>query len=121
MIMVRNAGGHVLLERRPPAGVWGGLWGFPQCGADDDPQEWAREHLGVEIETPVRWRPLRHTFSHFHLDIEPVAARCRDPSTRVMEGSEQVWYNSRQPPDRGFAAPVRRLLNMLSSELEESP
>ena len=28
MIMIRDRRGRVLLQRRPPTGLWGGLWGF---------------------------------------------------------------------------------------------
>ncbi len=119
MIMVRNVDDRVLLERRPPTGIWGGLWGFPECSPDQEPKAWANEHLGIKIGTAVRWPTLRHTFSHFHLDIEPVVVRHRPGGVRIMEGPERVWYNSRQPPDRGLAAPVRRLLDMLQSKTEE--
>ena len=121
MIMVRNADGCVLLEHRPPTGVWGGLWGFPECSLNEEPEAWANEHLGIETGTTVRWPTLRHTFSHFHLDIEPVEVRNGQGGACVMEGPERVWYNSRQSPDRGLAAPVRRLLDMLRSETEELP
>src|SRR5215469_9611766 len=71
MLLVRQAD-TVLLERRPPAGLWGGLWGFPEIAADADPRHWCRARFGAAPEA-VRPRPrLRHTFSHFHLDIEPV-------------------------------------------------
>jgi A/G-specific adenine glycosylase len=31
MLLLRTMDGEVLLERRPPAGIWGGLWSFPEC------------------------------------------------------------------------------------------
>ncbi|HVC37268.1 MAG TPA: A/G-specific adenine glycosylase, partial [Gammaproteobacteria bacterium] len=37
--------GRVMLERRPPAGIWGGLWGFPELPADREVVEWCRSHL----------------------------------------------------------------------------
>jgi A/G-specific adenine glycosylase len=111
MIMIQDGGGRVLLQRRPPAGLWGGLWGFPDCAADDI-GTWCQQALGLRLELVTPWPPLRHTFSHFHLQITPVAARVAD-SSQVMENPGMVWYNPNQPDERGFAAPVRRLLQQL--------
>jgi A/G-specific adenine glycosylase len=111
MIMIRDGRGRVLLQRRPPIGVWGGLWGFPEC-VDEDIGEWCQQALGLRVELTTPWAPLRHTFSHFHLQITPIAARAVD-SGKVMENPEMVWYNPNQPDERGFAAPVKRLLQQL--------
>ena len=35
-LILRDSHGRVLLERRPPSGVWGGLWSFPECAAEAD-------------------------------------------------------------------------------------
>ncbi len=45
MLMIRDARGHVLLTRRPPAGVWGGLWGFPECAPDSSATDRCRDAL----------------------------------------------------------------------------
>ena len=36
MLVLRDADGRLLVQRRPPTGIWGGLWSFPEC-ADDAP------------------------------------------------------------------------------------
>ncbi|HXH03794.1 MAG TPA: A/G-specific adenine glycosylase [Candidatus Competibacteraceae bacterium] len=116
MLMVRDPEGRVLLEQRPPSGVWGGLWGFPECPPDETPQGWCRQRLGVEPRTVQPWSVLRHTFSHFHLDITPLQLELDCAPCRVMDGERQVWYNLRQPDARGLAAPVRSLLSLLAND-----
>lgn len=111
MIMIQDRGGRVLLQRRPPAGLWGGLWGFPECGTENI-GAWCQQALGLRVELDTPWPPLRHSFSHFHLQIIPIAARVVD-SGKVMENPETLWYNPNQPDERGFAAPVKRLLQQL--------
>ncbi len=113
MIMLRDRVGRVLLERRPPAGIWGGLWSFPECDVETDPATWVQDALGVVAEAEPSWDMLRHTFSHFHLDIRPVPMRATGTSDHIMEGQGRVWYNSGDSTARGFAAPVGRLLNEL--------
>ncbi len=42
-LMIHNPAGEWLLEKRPPTGIWAGLWGFPECDADIDVQQWISE------------------------------------------------------------------------------
>ncbi|MCC8986450.1 MAG: A/G-specific adenine glycosylase [Candidatus Contendobacter sp.] len=116
MLLLYNAGGEVVLERRPPAGIWGGLWSLPECPLEVDVTDWCRERLGLTVQVEPAWRTFRHTFSHFHLDLTPTPAQVAAQDRGRMEGDRFVWYNSRRLDDRGMAAPVRRLLAMLADE-----
>lgn len=117
MLLLRAANGEVLLERRPPVGIWGGLWSLPECPPEMDIAHWCRERLGLEVAVGAPWPVLRHGFSHFHLDITPVPLTVLGGSGGVvMEGERFVWYNSRHLEGRGVAAPVRRLLAALLGE-----
>lgn len=113
MLMIHNADGDVFLQQRPPSGIWGGLWGFPECAVDADTAEWCRQALGLKIAPQTPWPLLRHTFSHFHLHITPIPAKCLGADNRVMENSAAVWYKPYAPDARGLAAPVKRLLEQL--------
>ena len=110
---VRNQEGAVLLERRPPAGIWGGLWSLPECPAEQDPAAWCREQFAVEADAIRRLARRRHSFSHFHLDITPVEIRLNNPSNSVMDDGARVWYKLANPDMRGLAAPVSRILDEL--------
>ena len=112
MLLLRNETQDILLMQRPPTGVWGGLWSLPECAADTDPQHWCREHLHCDVAIETAWPTLRHTFSHFHLDIEPLPLRLVRPRG-VMEGATTLWYNPRAPQALGLAAPVARLLDKI--------
>jgi A/G-specific adenine glycosylase len=112
-IILRNARGEVLLEQRPPAGLWGGLWGFPECPAGAEPGAWCDEYLRLRTGTPERWPVMRHSFTHFHLDIAPVCLPVLAPAPGLMESAERLWYNNDQPALIGLAAPVSALLQRL--------
>ena len=116
MLMLRD-GDHVLLQQRPPSGIWGGLWSFPQPELKKETpaalKSWCRKQLGCELGSVQNWPAMRHTFSHFHLDITPVEATLKDHTNTVMESTESVWYNTAQPDARGLAAPVKKLLEAL--------
>ena len=109
--LLLHDGPRILLQRRPPTGLWGGLWSFPECDADQSPQQWCRERLALEVEHRRTGEPLRHSFSHFHLDITPWEAELKNPASMVMEGPPSVWYKQGQSLPGGMAAPVTRLLS----------
>ncbi len=121
MLLLCNTGGEVLLVRRPPAGIWGGLWGFPECAAEVSLVEWSRQTLGVAPQVLEQWQPLRHTFSHFHLDITPVLATAGDHAGRVMEDDGCLWYNVHSGRELGLAAPVQQLLARLAAGGQQEP
>ncbi|MEO7387749.1 MAG: NUDIX domain-containing protein, partial [Gammaproteobacteria bacterium] len=105
--------GAVLLERRPDAGIWGGLWGLPETSDLDAAAGWCAIHLG---NAPLRQqvRPvLQHGFSHFDLDMTPVELHVPTPPARVMESDRWLWYRTDSPAEVGLAAPVAKLLSSL--------
>jgi A/G-specific adenine glycosylase len=113
MLIVRNKRGEVMLEKRPPTGIWGGLWSFPQLTSEQDPVKYCIETLGqkpAEIET---WPKYRHTFSHYHLEINPVVITLKKQPTMIMEDQRQLWYNVQQPQAIGLATPIKKLLSQL--------
>jgi A/G-specific adenine glycosylase len=119
MLIIRNDDGAVLLEQRPPTGIWGGLWSLPECPPDSDPRQWCLDRHGCEADLVGRGATMRHTFSHFHLDISPVSMRVKGSVDGVMDAGRQVWYKSAESERRGLAAPVMRLLQAAETEFRE--
>jgi len=115
-MLIIEQGREVLLQKRPPTGVWGGLWVFPQIDADTDPIAHCAEQLHLKVELTERWAPWRHTFSHYHLDIEPLRLKLIKATPRIAETSQQLWYDRERPAAVGLAAPVTLLLEKLSGE-----
>ncbi len=96
--------GHILLQKRPPAGIWGGLWSLPET---EDAQRWLAEH-NVRAAHDVL-PSLTHTFSHFRLHIRPVHVRLANPPANVSD-AESGWYDAAALPPLGLAAPVKKIL-----------
>ena len=59
---------------------------------------------------------LRHTFSHYHLEIMPIVAKVAKQMPAIMEKQPILWYNLNQALEQGIAAPIKRLLQQLQSE-----
>lgn len=110
-LLLLNSAGEVLLEQRPPHGLWGGLWCFPEI---DTSQCWhsTLAERGYSIKQHQMLPTFRHTFSHFHLDIYPVVAFLQGAPTKTA--ASERWVLSHAPGELGLAAPIKRLLKQLS-------
>ena len=109
-IVLQNEQGEILLEKRPPQGIWGGLWCFPQVENTDLVGQWCLDRIAVEAGDVQALSPFRHTFSHYHLDIQPVKITLASATDSVMAADQWLWYNRRAPAAVGLAAPVASLL-----------
>lgn len=110
MLVVENCDGEILLEKRPSAGLWGGLWSFPE---DSD----ATVFLNTRNMQPITIQPLpgfRHSFTHFHLDITPVYIRIDRLATINEEIPSRCWYSPAAPAEIGLSRPVTRILDGLA-------
>ncbi|MFK8080009.1 MAG: A/G-specific adenine glycosylase [Granulosicoccus sp.] len=116
MLKMSNERAEVLLQRRPPSGIWGGLWSLPEVAEIADIQTWL-DAAGLKLKSaPLSVARFRHTFSHFHLDIDVQAMTVEICDAGILETAERVWYNGDQLPG-GVAAPVSKVLDKLLGEL----
>jgi A/G-specific adenine glycosylase len=115
-MVARRPDGSVLLERRPPTGLWGGLWCLPELSRGQDPGDWGRQQLGAAPSRVAAIDGFRHTFSHFHLEVSPVLLEIDATGSANVAEAEQVWYKHGQSAELGLAAPVQRLLERLDSD-----
>jgi A/G-specific adenine glycosylase len=108
MFLIENPQREFLLQQRPPSGVWGGLWSFPE-GEDATT---AFEHLlasPAKIATQQNLQEFRHTFTHFHLDISPIHVKLAEIPLTVGEQALR-WFAPSAPDEIGLTKPVTRLL-----------
>jgi A/G-specific adenine glycosylase len=117
MLLAVDSDGQVLLQRRPPQGIWGGLWTPPQFEHAEAAMRFCATALGAAQLDPEPLPGLRHAFTHFELEITPLRARCQRALT-VMEGGGTLWYNPREPARIGLPAPIAALLSSESCSPE---
>jgi A/G-specific adenine glycosylase len=114
-MLVLRRGDDVLLQKRPGVGVWGGLWCFPELAVEDDPVRVARRLFGCEIAGVERLGLLRHGFTHFTLDIEPVVGRVRRLAPRAAQPGV-LWMPLEEAIGAAVPVPVRKLLGALAKD-----
>jgi A/G-specific adenine glycosylase len=113
MLVLTNAAGAVLLEKRPPSGIWGGLWSLPEVAMEQDIAEVCQQRWGLRVKSRTERPGFRHTFSHYHLDIQPSQCAIESSGNLIGESSQLKWC---QPGDKlpAVATPVAKLLNDLT-------
>ncbi len=80
---VVRADGAVLLRRRPATGLLGGMMEVPSTAWREAP--WGAVEAKTQAPVRARWHALagvvRHTFTHFHLELGVLAGEVRDGVT----------------------------------------
>lgn len=108
-LLVVQHGAQVLLERRPPNGIWGGLWSLPELPPGGDACAFCRARLGATVRVESAWPALVHTFTHFRLGITPLPCRVTALSTEVREPG-LIWLALDDVAGAALPAPIKRLL-----------
>lgn len=109
-MLLLHGHGHVLLEKQPENGLWGGLWSLPRYDS--------REALvsdcqarGVAHAEKGRMASFVHTFTHFRLHIEPWMLEASSLDTETRPGER--WIPFELLADTATPAPVKALLESL--------
>ena len=109
VLLLVDADGACLLERRPDDGVWGGLWSLPEVPVENDAAaracEWA-----TEIESSETLQGFRHSFTHFHLDVIPQRLRVRRRADVIHDADRYAWFTPGDERKLGLSAVAVRLL-----------
>ncbi len=127
-------GGHVLLEQRPDAGIWGGLLSLPEVdghvlAGDEDEGENVREidqdavaravqPFGV-AESQERLNTVTHGFTHYKLHIAPLLITLAQRAPLAGEG-RYVWMETAGIGAAALPAPIKKLLLALLDTTAEA-
>jgi A/G-specific adenine glycosylase len=112
LVLVRE--NEILLELRPPSGIWGGLWSLPEADSKTDLESLCKTRYGATLKAAEMLAPVRHGFTHFTLDIQPVLCRVKSIAT-VMTEPGYRWFQREEIAGAGLPAPVKKLLLSLPS------
>ena len=110
MLIITDDAGRVLLQRRPPSGVWASLWSLPEHAELDEARRWFRRHVDGEFESARAMDELNHGFSHFRLRIRPSHIAAHGPRACVSDAPDMHWASRSELASLGLPAPVRKLL-----------
>jgi len=100
----------VMLHKRPPSGIWGGLWALPEV----EQEEMSPGDI-QQLEAFV------HKFSHYDLKVQPLilgsqaekALVEKNSHPSIMEPAQADWFSQSQLSEIGLPTPVSKLLSKL--------
>ncbi len=120
---VIRRGGQVLIARRPPQGLLGGLWEFPG-GKVEAGEELARalkreilEELGAEISVGEEAGVFEHAYTHYKVRLHAFHCRLTGGEPRPLEASELRWA----APAELANFPMGKIDRQIASLLSKSP
>lgn len=110
LLVTDRESGKLLLEKRPPSGIWGGLWSLPEAEAGETIEQLCLQRWGLKVLNKEDFDAFRHTFSHYHFEITPCRVHVRLEQAGVKEPADILWCNSSEAAKRALAAPVARII-----------
>jgi len=111
-MLVLMRAGSVLLEKRPPSGIWGGLWSLPQADDATAARKLAKA-LGADWDDGEYLHVIEHGFTHYHLSIKPVLLHAS--ARHCTEEPGHLWLPLAEAHGAALPSPVKKLLTGLAA------
>ncbi len=109
MLVLKDSANRILLEKRPPSGIWGGLWSLPEGSSI----EGIEERLGLTASSLSALPPVEHRLSHIRMLIQPTLAAVGS-ATGVKCSDDQNWFTPAEQSKLGLPKPVSDLLKKVN-------
>ncbi len=113
-ILMHSPDNRIYLEKRPPTGIWGGLWSLPSIAEHDCPTAFIRKTYQAEVSKTQAIMAIKHSFSHFHLHISALATECRFSVAEVAEMPGR-WFGFDEIDQLGLSSPMAKIIAKFSS------
>ncbi|MEZ5461907.1 A/G-specific adenine glycosylase [Dokdonella sp.] len=117
MLIVRDKLGRILLERRPPTGIWARLWSLPEGDDLAEASHAIADHASMTSDRLSLLPEFSHAFSHYRLNVTPMLLQIESPETRVADTPDRGWFAHHELAELGLPAPVRKLLASLPQDV----
>ena len=113
-LVLINDKGLIYLEKRPPSGVWGGLWCLPALDMERCPLQCIEEHYSLKGKSAESLLEFQHKFSHFHLNIKALSIKISHLGSQLREPSGS-WFALKEIHKLGMAKPTLKILGSLKA------
>jgi len=122
-----EGGDCVLIVRRAPAGLLGGMWELPSAEVLPDrlPEQalegTLRDHLGLRVETRERLAEVRHAYSHFRVRAGIYACRTRGKAEPHGPWDAAHWLAPDEEADYGLTRLTTKALEVIGWPPDRRP
>lgn len=109
-LLLYDQEGLLYFKKRPPTGIWGGLWSLIELEMDQCVKNYLETQYQLQVEHEQELMRLKHTFTHFHLHMHVVAVRCQTMTTSIAEKNREGWFTTNEIEDLGLPQPIKKVL-----------
>lgn len=111
-VVLMESAGDILLEKRPPVGIWAGLWSLPEVDCGEDAVQYCAGRFGVDVLADRALPVLQHAFTHYRLTLHPHHLKVTlRPSS--VEAPGFIWVARDDAIKAALPSPIRKLLKSL--------
>jgi A/G-specific adenine glycosylase len=111
LMLLHRHGDQLLLWRRPPSGIWGGLWSLPEVDGEDAIELWQRSFLSMSQQpVSIAQNAIRHQFTHYSLDISIAIIELERLPKKISDADNYLWVEVEALANHGLPTPVKKLL-----------
>ena len=101
---------QILLVKRPPPGIWGGLWCLPEIADDEDVEATAHLRYGASVSgNAIALPPIAHAFTHFRLTLQVTHLIANRIEPRAMQPGA-MWLARDDVAKAALPKPISKLL-----------
>lgn len=112
-VILRDQHDRVLLQRRPPQGVWPRLWSLPEADDADAAGTLAARLAKLDRAVAAMLPGVKHTFTHFRLRAAPLEWRGVRANGRLADDPDSRWCSPGDIATLGIPAPIRKMLALV--------
>ncbi len=117
LMLLHRCDEQILLWRRPPSGIWGGLWSLPEVDKESAVELWQSSFLSLtQAPRTIQRDVIRHQFSHYSLDISLAIIELDELPRNISDSDNYAWIEVDAIGNHGLPTPVRKLLAMLRGD-----
>lgn len=106
-LVLRDEHGRVLLQHRPPTGVWPGLWSLPEAVNRTAARAMAPQLANLGAARRIAPREVQHAFTHFRLRATVLEWQRVTAPGEIADAAASRWCSCADIETLGIPAPVR--------------
>lgn len=109
LLVLHTDDGRIYLEKRPPTGIWGGLWCFPAIDNTVCATTYIHQTYQWSCKQPHLLLEIKHAFTHFQLHIKALLVQIT-ASSQLLVQSPGCFFHAEELHNLGLPKPVKDII-----------
>ena len=110
--------GRILIVRRVPEGLLGGLWELPSCEGSDVPRERTLRQrlsiaLGLQLVSATNVAMVRHAYTHFRITAHVYRVQVVGEPHLIATWDQRHWLAAREMSRFAFTGMTNKILDSI--------